>query len=91
MHGMTTTLDSFIAEHGIKSHAVQVDRNPNMADNDWARTASHWNVTLTGTHGSHGELMVPYSMGSAHTQPPTTADVLDRLGRVDGNGRGRLA
>jgi hypothetical protein len=71
-----TTLQDFIAQHGITATAKWADRNPNMADDAWARTATHWRVVL---RKDGRQLTIPFSQGSAHTKPPTAADVLDAI------------
>jgi hypothetical protein len=48
------------------------------ADEDWARTASHWKVTLTRKM-ARTRLTTYFSMGSAHTSEPGAADVLNSL------------
>lgn len=69
-------LRSFIDRHGITMRVTETDRNPNMADEAWARTARHWKATL---RRGQRTMTVPFSQGSAHTEPPEIADVLDAL------------
>lgn len=70
------TIHEFIAQHGVKMTATRVDSNPALADDQWAREASHYRCTIR----AHGKRMqMHYSMGSAHTKAPNIADVLDCL------------
>lgn len=71
------TVARFIEKHNITAKVRRVDTNPNMdADAEWMRSASHWRVTFSF---QKRRMTVPYSMGSAHTQPPTAKEVLDCL------------
>jgi hypothetical protein len=71
------TIKQFIVKHNVTMTCVQVDANPHIADDaDWARTASHYLCTLR--HGRR-TMKVHYSMGSAHTEEPKVAEVLDSL------------
>jgi hypothetical protein len=67
-------LSDFITEHDITATVEPAASNPNMTD--WDRDASHWLVTLQVADRS---MAVPFSQGSAHTEPPTAADVLESL------------
>jgi hypothetical protein len=62
--------------HGIGCETVRVARNPEMRDDPWSRSASHYRVTLTK---DGRRLRVHYSMGSAHRRPPDINDVLMTL------------
>jgi hypothetical protein len=68
VHTDHLTLADFIATHGITATAAA------MADDAWARAASHWRVTL---RCGGRQWTDPFSQGSAHAQPPTAADVLN--------------
>lgn len=70
-----TTLQDFIAAHGVSMTARQVDHNPTPADDDWARTADHWRCTLT----CGGRRMVlTFSKGAGHNgKPAELREVLD--------------
>ena len=57
-------LEDLINEWGITFEVIQVDRNPDMVDDEWAKTASHWKCTLKRGHSL--KLECHYSMGSAH-------------------------
>ena len=71
---MTTTLDQFIATTGLRMTCKYADRNPHMADNNWA--ADHWRCTITGRHSKR--MTVYFSKGMAHKgAPPTLEEVLD--------------
>ena len=68
------SLADFITRAPIRFTVRPADRNPNMGSRDAG--ASHWRCTLT----LNGKRMtVPFSQGSAHTFPPTLADVLNCL------------
>lgn len=68
--------EDFVASRGIKAVARRVDSNPNTEQGGWGKGASHWSVELR--MGRH-RLTVPFSQGSALTEPPTAVDVLDCL------------
>jgi hypothetical protein len=68
------TIREFIEIHGIRASAVPAASNPAMADDEWARTATHWRVTLR--YGRARRWTLPFSQGSAHTAPPSAYDVL---------------
>ena len=69
---------AFAKKHGITLSSRRVDSNPSMiAINDsWADTASHYRVTLRRGAKS---MSTYFSMGSAHTSPPTIPDILESL------------
>lgn len=72
-----TTLQQFIETHELGIDVEPADSNPNMASDDaWMREASHWLVVITQDGQS---MRVPFSQGSAHTEPPTLETVLDCL------------
>jgi hypothetical protein len=65
---------NFAQEHGIHADVEHVDSNPNMED---ARDgAHHYKVTL---RRGKARLTVPFTMGAAHTKPPTAIEVLGCL------------
>lgn len=70
-------LAAFIAEHGISAN-VRHSTEPRRKG--WPEDANHWTVTLRRRMSDHpgGALMVvPFSQGSAHTEPPTLSEVLE--------------
>jgi hypothetical protein len=70
-------LDDFIRELGITASPTRAENNPSMvADDEWNRTASHWRVQI---RRGRTRIVVPFSQGSAHVDPPTAADVLNCL------------
>jgi hypothetical protein len=69
---MSTTLRSFIEQHGISAEVEWADENPNMADP--VEGSSHWLVTFTTERGS---LAVPFTHGPAISEEPTAEAVLD--------------
>jgi hypothetical protein len=80
----TMTIAQFIAKHNVSMFVEASDRNPNMADDEWSRTASHWRCLLRCGRKS---MTVYYSQGSAHVNPPTLNEV---LGSVLSDARGTL-
>jgi hypothetical protein len=74
MSTIAKTLAERIAEWGIRMEAEYADSNPNMVDS--ASMAFHYRCIL---RRGRKQLTTPFSQGSAHTSPPTTADVLDCL------------
>lgn len=76
------TEKQFVAKYGITIACEETDRNPNIdADEDWAKTATHYRCTLRRkVDGKTRTLTVYYSLGRAYTEPPTAEDVLDNLG-----------
>ena len=60
--------------------ASRTDENPNMSDS--MDGASRWLVTFSM---ADKRMIVPYSMGSAHRDPPTAGDVLGCLA-IDSQG-----
>lgn len=72
----TTTMRQFIDQHNITIENEWADSNPNMSDEKWARTATHWKCTLKM---GRKRLTTYFSQGSAHTDEPTAADILNSL------------
>lgn len=71
------SMHEFVARHGIGIEPpMRVPSNPNMADQEWARTAKHYAVTLT--HGRK-TMTLHFSQGSGIREEPTAADVLNAL------------
>jgi hypothetical protein len=82
MNGTTEkTLEQFIKEEGIGAQFEKVAANPHMTmDDEWSRTATHYRVKLYSVKENHSQTMwTYYSTGSAITEQPTVADVLDSL------------
>ena len=74
----THTLKGIISSLGITDESVMVDHNPNMDDDSWAKTASHYRVTLKRTNPRR-QMTVYFSMGPALCREPAADDVLDSL------------
>lgn len=73
-----TTIQEFIRVNGIIASATHADGNPNMTD--MPEGSRHWNVSLLRIEkGPAHAMIVPFSQGPAHTEPPTAEDVLDCL------------
>ena len=74
------TIHEFVTKHHIGSDYIKVAGNPNLfpcVDDAWAKNANHYSVAL---HREGPTMMtVPYSMGKAHKNGPTAADVLSSL------------
>jgi hypothetical protein len=71
------TLQAFARKHRLRMTADLTDRNPHMADEEWARTAMHWKCTL---QRGRLRMTVFFSQGPAVAREPTLEDVLDSLG-----------
>ena len=71
---MRITLQDFIGNTAISSKVKRVASNPSMED--MGPGSRHWLVTLRAGRFS---MRVPFSQGSAHTEAPTAADVLNCL------------
>lgn len=68
------TLQAFLTRSDIRFTVKPTERNPHR--DSWDAGARHWRCTLT----RNGKRMsVAFSQGSAHTEPPTLADVLNCL------------
>lgn len=68
-------IQDFIRAHGVSIEDVTRTEAP-ACPSPWDRAASHWMVTIV-REGHPGRWLVAFHMGSAHTGPPTLADVLD--------------
>lgn len=68
------SLPEFIERHGLTMTAEVAETNPHMAN--MPEGSTHWLVTLRLGDRS---MIVPYSMGSAHSGEPEIADVLSCL------------
>lgn len=73
-------ISEFIKTRGISIKSVRVNRNPNTANDEWAKDASHYEVTFKQEgRGNNKTYSTFYSMGSAHKNAPKVDDVLDCL------------
>jgi len=73
------TLDAFIARHKIAAIARQRRKRPGKAEMErWGGGSRHWQVRLSADGDPYPET-IWFSQGSAHTQEPTAAAVLDCL------------
>ncbi len=70
------TIREFIRQHRLTFLWQSADRNPHFTDDDWSRSASHYRCTIRQGRKRIGTY---YSMGSAHSNPPTLEMVLDSL------------
>ena len=71
-----TTLQEFITAHGITATATPTDGNPNMTD--MPAGSRHWSVLLSRAD-TDKKMIVKFSQGPAHTEPPTAMNVLNCL------------
>lgn len=69
----TTNIEQFIERARLSMTCTRIDARPDRSD-DWDASARHFRITITGIGGS---MRVHFSQGSAHTEDPTLADVLD--------------
>lgn len=83
----TLTVTEYLAKHKITATAVPIPFRTNLPEGTWEPSARHWEVTLWRriTKRRAARLVVEFSQGSAHKEPPTAADVLDCL-RADAAG-----
>lgn len=79
MSDQLTQLDTFIELHGISIAVERISERPDLTGDDWDTTARHWRVTLARKNDKRRRLIVYFSQGSAHTEPPSAADVLNCL------------
>jgi hypothetical protein len=73
-HQPEVSFEDFYTAAKIGFRCTPTDRNPNM--DSWDAGARHWRCTITRL--GHRMSLV-FSQGSAHTAPPSPADVLDCL------------
>jgi len=68
----------FVAKHGVTMSVEQTGSNPNLIGQQ-AGIMSHWRCVLRSRIHPRKSMLVIFSMGSAHKNPPTVVDVLDCL------------
>lgn len=68
------TFEQFYVAAKIGFRCTETDHNPNM--DSWDAGARHWRCTITR---AGRRMSLVFSQGSAHTAPPSPADVLDCL------------
>jgi len=74
---ITISLADFIAKHGLRMTVSPAARNPNAADDEWARDADHWRCTIMC---GRARMIVHFSKGSGHHgEPAELPEVLDSL------------
>jgi hypothetical protein len=81
MEVLKMTIKEFVKKNKIRINVEWAERNPNMIDDAWSRTANHYKTTLKK---DKKQLTVYFSMRSALTDEPTAEDVLDSLA-MDGS------
>lgn len=72
------TIAQFCDRYLVRLTATPADSNPNMVNDDWAKSASHWKVRLY-SGASRRSYTLYFSQGSGHTEAPAAVDVLDCL------------
>lgn len=70
------SMSKFVVDNKISMSAEWADRNPNMADDEWAASASHFKCILR--RGAH-RMTIYFSQGPAITGEPTAEHVLDSV------------
>ena len=70
------TIRRFISDNRVRAVVDWADANPNVEQDEWARHATHYRVTLKC---GRRQMTTPWSQGSAITREPSAADVLDCL------------
>lgn len=75
------TMNEFVKRNNIKINVEWAERNPNMIEDAWSKTANHYKTTLKK---DKKQLTVYFSMGSALTEEPTAEEVLNSLA-IDGS------
>lgn len=73
--------ENFAAKYGITADIEPTDENPwmsseNGGDQQWARTANHWQITLKR---GRKRFVTYFSQGSAATEDPEIKDLLHSL------------
>jgi len=69
-------ISQFIKKHRLRIECELTDRNPNMADDEWARTATHWECVIKR---GRDRMTVHFSQGPAVVHEPEIDEVLDSL------------
>ena len=75
------TMNEFVKRNNIKIGVEWAEKNPNMIEDAWSKTANHYKTILKK---DNKQLTVYYSMGSALTNEPTAEEVLNSLA-LDGS------
>lgn len=70
------TMKEFVKENNIRINVEYADRNPNMSDDDWSRSAFHYKTVLKR---KNKQMTVYFSKGSALTEEPTVEEVLNSI------------
>ena len=79
--GFKMNMNEFVKRNNIKINVEWAERNPNMINDAWSKTANHYKTTLKK---DKKQLTVYFSMGSALTNEPTAEEVIDSLA-MDGS------
>src|SRR5258708_729718 len=69
-------LGEFIKKHRLRMECELTDANPNMAHDEWSRTATHWKCFIKR---QRARMLVHYSQGPAIAHEPRLEEVLDSL------------
>jgi len=90
MNDREQTAEQFITARHLTMTAARIPERKDIPSDTWSKDARHWKCTvrvsipiaeiMPGDNVHHNTPMVVYySQGSAHTENPTLADVLDCL------------
>lgn len=66
--------NEFCRKHGVRMSCKATNGNPHFAEDEWARTASHFKCVL---HFEKRRMTVYFSQGPAIKGEPCAADILD--------------
>jgi hypothetical protein len=66
-----------IKKYRLRMESELTGSNPNMADDEWARAATHWKCTIKR---GRGRMIVFFSQGPAIVHEPSLEELLDTLG-----------
>jgi hypothetical protein len=73
------TIQEFVNRYKLAVKCVSTFENPHMRDDNWSRSARHWNCKLYSTRSADSPTMtVFFSQSSAHTKP-TISDLISTL------------
>jgi hypothetical protein len=77
MTNETITINQFIAKHELLFSCKRVEKRADVLGDGMTRLTRHFRCSISNP--GVGSFSLYFSQGSAHTQDPTLADVLDCL------------
>jgi hypothetical protein len=82
--GVNMNYSDFIKKHNLSMKCSKAYDNPNMDDDKWKKSASHYSIVIEKREHCYQNLpedamTLFYSMGSAHKKQPTLEQVLECL------------